>query len=410
MAQVNGERLIQMQRQLASFGLRSDGGVSREALTPTELDARKWLCSLFISSQYKWMIDDAANLLVRRAGTCPELAPVMTGSHIDTQPVGGWLDGAYGVMAGLEAFHALDAAEIQTRRPIEVMIWTNEEGSRFSPGTMGSSAFVQPDCLPGFLNILDSDGHRFEIARDAALQATPAAEKTALGHPLHAYVETHIEQGPVLERGGYSLGIVASIQGVRWYEVTVQGNSAHAGSTPLSARHDALLSAANMVSQLGAVAVARNDDALRLTVGRFEVTPGSINTIAALVTFSVDLRHPQESELIAMQGVLENVLEQQQGTCTYEICRLMQRKPTLFDDHVLRVLSSAVAATGVSHCRLGSGAFHDAMNLSDCCPAAMLFVPSISGISHNAAENTHSTDLVAGAKALTYALVTLAST
>lgn len=410
MAHVNGERLIQMQRQLASFGLRSDGGVSREALTSTELAARQWLCSLFTNPQYQWEIDDAANLLVRRAGTCPELAPVMTGSHLDTQPVGGWLDGAYGVMAGLEMLHALDDAGIQTRRSLEVMIWTNEEGSRFSPGAMGSSAFSQPDRWPGFLTVQDHGGQRFETARDAALRATPAAQKTALGHPVHAYIEAHIEQGPVLERGGYNLGIVTSIQGVRWYEVTVHGNSAHAGSTPLNARQDALLTAANMVSRLGAAAASRNDDALRLTVGRFEVAPGSINTIAERVTFSVDIRHPQESELIAMQAVLDGVLKQQQGTCTYELRQLMQRAPTLFDDHVLSVLSAAVEATGVPHCRLGSGAFHDAMYLADCCPAAMLFVPSILGISHNAAENTHSADLVAGAQALTFALVSLAST
>ena len=408
MACVNSERLINMQRQLASFGMRSDGGVSREALTPTEQQARQWLFSLFAGSQYQWVIDDAANLLVRRAGTCPELAPVMTGSHIDTQPVGGWLDGAYGVMAGLEVLHALDDAGFQTRRAIEVMVWTNEEGSRFSPGAMGSSAFSQPDRLLGFLAVKDNSGHQFETARDAALQATPAAQRTPLGHPVHAYIEAHIEQGPVMERGGYSLGIVSSIQGVRWYEVTVHGNSAHAGTTPLNARQDALLTAATMVSQLGAAAADRNDDALRLTVGWFEVTPGSINTIAERVTFSIDVRHPQESELVAMQGVLDRVLVRHQGTCTHEVRLLMQRSPTKFDDHVLSVLSSAVAATGVPHCRLGSGAFHDAMYLADCCPAAMLFVPSIHGISHNAAENTDSVDLVAGARALTFALATLA--
>lgn len=410
MDHINGDRLMQMLRQLASFGMRNDGGVSREALTPTELEARRWLCSLFTGSQYQWVIDDAANLLLRRAGTCPELAPVMTGSHIDTQPVGGWLDGAYGVMAGLEVLHALDDAGIQTRHAIEVVAWTNEEGSRFSPGAMGSSAFSQPDRLTGFLEAQDNDGHRFESARDAALQVTPAAKKAALGHPVHAYIEAHIEQGPVMELGGYSLGVVSSIQGVRWYEITVHGNSAHAGTTPLTARQDALLTAATMVSQLGAAAAARNDDALRLTVGRFEVAPGSINTVADRVTFSVDIRHPQESELVAMQDLLDSVLTRTLGKCTHEVRLLMQRSPTLFDDHVLSALSAAVVATGLPYCSLGSGAFHDAMYLADCCPAAMLFVPSIHGISHNAAENTHTADLVAGARALAFALVTLANT
>ncbi|MFC5522580.1 M20 family metallo-hydrolase [Polaromonas jejuensis] len=408
MAHVQGERLIQMQRRLADFGGRSDGGVSREALSTTELAARQWLCGLCTGALYQWYIDDAANLIVRRHGTDPDLAPVMTGSHIDTQPIGGWLDGAYGVIAGLEVLHALDDAGIQTRRAIEVAIWTNEEGSRFSPGAMGSSAFSDPTRLQSFLAVQDAQGQRFESARNAALQATPTAQRIKLGHPVHAYIEAHIEQGPVMECGGYSLGIVTVIQGVRWYEVTVHGNSAHAGTTPLATREDALLTAATMVSHLGAAAAARHDDALRWTVGRFEVAPGSINTIADRVTFSVDVRHPQESELSAMHALLHRVLEQNQGACTYEVRALMQRAPTAFDAQVLAILESAVLATQAPHCHLGSGAFHDAMYLADCCPTAMLFVPSKKGISHNAAEDTLISDLVEGARALAAALVALA--
>lgn len=410
MAHIQGERLIELQRKLATFGGRSDGGVSREALTTIELAARQWLCGLFTGAQYQWFIDEAANLFVRRKGTDSDLAPVMTGSHIDTQLVGGWLDGAYGVIAGLEVLHALDDAGIQTRRAIEVVVWTNEEGSRFSPGAMGSSAFSEPSRLSAFLAVQDAQGLRFESARDAALQATPAAQRIKLGHPVHAYIEVHIEQGPVMESSGHSLGIVAAIQGVRWYEITVYGNSAHAGTTPLSNREDALLTAAHMVSQLGAAAAARHDEALRWTVGRFCVTPGSINTIASRVTFSIDVRHPDEAELLAMQVILHSVLAQHQGACKYEVRSLMQRAPTAFDAQVLAILESAALATLAPYCHLGSGAFHDAMYLSDCCPTAMLFVPSIKGISHNAAEDTLPSDLIAGARALAAALVTLAAT
>jgi N-carbamoyl-L-amino-acid hydrolase len=410
MEHVQGVRLIRMQRELATFGGRADGGVSREALTATELAARQWLCSLCTGPQYQWYVDDAANLIVRRQGSNPALAPVMTGSHIDTQPVGGWLDGAYGVVAGLEALHALDDAGVTTQRAIEVVAWTNEEGSRFSPGAMGSSAFSDPARLPAFLAAQDAHGERFENARNAALQATPAAQRIALGHPVHAYIEAHIEQGPVMENSGHSLGIVTAIQGVRWYEVTVHGSSAHAGTTPLAVRQDALLSAANMVSQLGVAANERGDEALRCTVGRFEVAPGSINTIADRVTFSVDVRHPRDSELDAMQALLHEVLARHRGACTYEVRVLMQRAPTVFDGRVLAVLEAASRATGTSHCHIGSGAFHDAMYLADSCPAAMLFVPSKKGISHNAGEDTDPADLIAGARALAAALVALAET
>ncbi|KRB70682.1 M20 family metallo-hydrolase [Noviherbaspirillum sp. Root189] len=410
MSHVQDDRLVQMQRALAGFGGRDDGGVSREALTAAELAARQWLCSQLTGVQYQWYIDDAANLIVRRQGSEPKLAPVMTGSHVDTQPVGGWLDGAYGVIAGIEVLHALDDAGIRTRRSIDVVVWTNEEGSRFSPGAMGSCAFSYPSRLPAFLAAQDASGQCFEVARDAAFDATPHARRIPLGYPIHAYIEAHIEQGPVMENGGQSLGIVTAIQGVRWYEITVHGNSAHAGTTPLAARQDALFIAATMVSELGTAAAARRDDALRWTVGRFEVSPGSINTIADRVTFSVDLRHPQESVLVAMEALLHRMLAQHRGACRYEVRTLMQRAPTLFDANVVSVLESAVQKTTVPYCHLTSGAFHDAMYIADHCPAAMLFVPSKKGISHNVAEDTDVTDLVVGARALTAALVTLSIT
>ena len=408
MSYVRAERLISAQRALAKFGLREDGGVAREALTPVELDARRWLCSLFTDDRYSWHVDAAANLFLRRAGS-ENLDPVVTGSHIDTQPVGGWLDGAYGVIAGIEAVRALDDAGIRTRRPVEVAVWTNEEGSRFHPGAMGSSSFADPARLDALLQAQDAAGVRFETARDAALAATPQAAQVPLGRSLHAYVEAHIEQGPVLEAGGFTLGVVTGIQGVRWFEITILGSSAHAGTTPLSVRQDALMTAARLVARIGELGEARDDGALRITVGRFEAAPGSIKTVADRVVFTVDLRHPQESMLEDTESALRSMVETANGKCRCSMRRLMRRAPTNFDANVLKVIDAAVGVSGAPAMRLGSGAFHDAMYLADVCPTAMLFVPSRGGISHNPAEDTAEADLAAGARVLAGVLTALAN-
>jgi N-carbamoyl-L-amino-acid hydrolase len=226
---------------------------------------------------------------------------------------------------------------------------------------------------------------------------------------VHAYLEAHIEQGPVLESGGYTLGIVTGIQGVRWFEVTVRGRSAHAGTTPCEDRQDALMTAASLVAEVGDLAQGRRDSALRVTVGRFEVAPGSINTVANQVIFTIDLRHPDEAVLEELEQAFRTLVASGAGTCSCELRRLMQRAPTAFDPQVLAVLEAAVRETGVPFRRIGSGAFHDAMYLADVCPTAMLFVPSREGISHNPAEDTAESDLVAGTRALAGALATLAN-
>lgn len=409
MEHVAPDRLLGMQRQLASFGALGSGGIAREALSDADIEAREWLRSLVSGEQYSWLIDDAANLFLRREGTDPNLAPAMTGSHIDTQPVGGWLDGAYGIIAGIEAMRALDDAGIPTRRSIEVAVWTNEEGSRFKPGAMGSSAFADPSLLAGYLQAQDRDGISFEHVRDEALRAAAHAKRVPLRRPVHAYLEAHIEQGPVLESGGYTLGIVTGIQGVRWLEITVSGRSAHAGTTPSKDRQDALMTAASLVAAIGELAEQRRDSALRVTVGRFEVAPGSINTIAHQVVFTIDLRHPDEAVLEELDAAFVGIVTARAGKCRCDVRRLMLREPTAFDSKVLAVLDAAVRESNVPFCRIESGAFHDAMYLADLCPTAMLFVPSREGISHNPAEDTPDSDLVAGARALAGALTMLAT-
>ncbi|KAF1021154.1 MAG: N-carbamoyl-L-amino-acid hydrolase [Paracidovorax wautersii] len=411
MRHVDGARLIRHLTRLASFGgggASVHDGVRRESLTDAELAAKRWLLTLFPGPRYAWTQDHAANFILRRRGLDETLPPVLTGSHLDTQPTGGWLDGAYGVVAGYEACMALDDAGIDTPRSIEIVAWTNEEGLRFAPGAMGSSAFANPVLLERYRDAQDADGVRFEDACHAARAGLPALPLAALGRPVHAYLEAHIEQGPVMEARGASLGIVEGIQGVRWYRVTVQGRSAHAGTTPAAARQDALLAAARLITTLHDAVQALGDDRVRWTVGQFVARPGSVNTIAEQADFTIDLRHPDAAVLARIESLLEALLQQPHGACTARMSRLMDRAPTVFHPLAVQAIQAAVAATGAPHCRLTSGAFHDAMYLADICPAAMLFVPSIDGISHHPQEHTRHEDLITGTRALTAALLQLA--
>lgn len=398
---VSSTRLQGLLDTLASFGPSANGGMNRQALSEEDFQARAWLIDEARKLGCTVWTDACANLFLRRDGL-EDLPPVMTGSHIDTQPTGGTLDGCYGVMAGLECLHALHDANVLTRRPIEVVVWTNEEGSRFSPGAMGSSAYVEPARLAAYRNNLDKDGVSVGQALDAhALRFAdiPLRDKIQ----THAFVELHIEQGPVLEQADIPLGVVSGIQGVRWYQVRCTGASAHAGTTPHAMRNDAMLLAMNTVRHIDALADTLARDDKRLTFGRWNVLPNAINTIAGEVTFSIDFRHADPAVLAAFDAQLSDCLP-----ATAELTSLFSHAPTAFDPKVLSVLEQACNATGLPWQTLRSGAFHDAMYLADHCPTAMLFVPSRDGISHNPLEFTEPTQLLAGAQALAWSLVALA--
>ena len=398
---VSSTRLQGLLHTLASFGPGANGGMNRQALSEEDLQARAWLIDEARKLGCTVWTDACANLFLRRDGR-EDLPPVMTGSHIDTQPTGGTLDGCYGVMAGLECLHALHDANVRTRRPIEVVVWTNEEGSRFSPGAMGSSAYVEPARLAAYRNNLDKDGVSVGQALDAhalRFSAIPLRDKIQ----THAFVELHIEQGPVLEQANIPLGVVSGIQGVRWYQVRCTGASAHAGTTPHPMRNDAMLLAMDAVKQIDALADTLAGDDKRLTFGRWNVHPNAINTIAGEVTFSIDFRHADPTVLAAFDAQLSDCLPASaEHTC------LFSHAPTAFDPNVIDVLEQACNATGLPWQTLRSGAFHDAMYLADHCPTAMLFVPSRDGISHNPLEFTEPTQLLAGAQALAWSLVALA--
>ena len=398
---VSSTRLQGLLDTLATFGPSANGGMNRQALSEEDFQARAWLIDEARKLGCTVWTDACANLFLRRDGL-EDLPPVMTGSHIDTQPTGGTLDGCYGVMAGLECLHALHDANVLTRRPIEVVVWTNEEGSRFSPGAMGSSAYVEPARLAAYRNNLDKDGVSVGQALDAhALRFAdiPLRDKIQ----THAFVELHIEQGPVLEQADIPLGVVSGIQGVRWYQVRCTGASAHAGTTPHAMRNDAMLLAMNTVRHIDALVDTLAGDDKRLTFGRWNVFPNAINTIAGEVTFSIDFRHADPAVLAAFDAQVSACLP-----ATAELTSLFSHAPTAFDPKVLSVLEQACDASGLPWQTLRSGAFHDAMYLAEHCPTAMLFVPSRDGISHNPLEFTEPTQLLAGAQALAWSLVALA--
>lgn len=404
--------LAQTLSGLAAFGLREDGGVSRQTLCAEDLSARRFLVEQALALGCTVSTDACANLFFRREGRS-QGAPVLTGSHADTQPIGGTLDGAYGVVAGLEVIRALNNAGIATERPVEVVAWTNEEGSRFGPGCMGSSAFVRPQLLHEYRQVRDSEGTRFGDALDAALKDLPHLEQGAMGRPIHAYVELHIEQGPVLEQAKSPLGIVTGIQGVRWFRVHVQGVAAHAGTTPMSSRADAMAQSIGIAHEFMQEAHRYFHRHLRMTIGRWNVRPNSINTIASDVEFSVDARCEDDSVLAQFADLLMSMAEQRQGPCRVVMEPLFKREATRFSAQMERVVAqSCFLASELAKrpppVRLVSGAFHDAMYLADHCPAAMIFVPSVGGISHNATEYTNQADLILGVRALAACVTQLA--
>lgn len=410
---VNSNRLQDAIAALAAFGGRDDGGVARETLTAIDLEARRHLITSARALGCEVEIDDCANLFFRRPGTT-DLPPVLTGSHADTQPVGGKLDGAYGVLAGLEVIAALNDAGIQTQRAIEVVAWTNEEGSRFGPGAMGSSAFVDPSRLAAYREVKDRDNITFGAAVDTALQAAADVKHRGLRQPVASCVELHIEQGPVLERANAALGVVTGIQSVRWYRVECVGMAAHAGTTPMDERSDAMKAAVAVAQQLYTYAAEQAAHNLRLTLGRWQVGPNSVNTIPGNVEFTIDVRCVDAAVLERFEQFLTQTIAayQWRGKIGFEC--FFSRPPTIFPQDMLSLIEKACVRASTLAKRgepqhLTSGAFHDAMYLAEYCPTAMIFVPSKGGISHNAAEETAPEDLYLGVQALAYTVVELAN-
>jgi N-carbamoyl-L-amino-acid hydrolase len=385
-------------------------GVNRPCLSEDDRRARRLLISWAKELGLSVSVDPIANLFLRLEGSDPAAAPVLTGSHMDSQPNGGRFDGIWGVIAGLEAVQAIREAGATPRRPIEVVAWTNEEGNRFQPGAMGSAVFAGTYDLAAMLAARDQQGVTLAAALEETQRATPVPSRGAPGFPIDGYVEAHIEQGPVLEARGLTIGVVTLVQGQRRYAVEILGEEAHSGTTPRAARKDALMAAVDIIHAL-APAMAQDDpaDTVRFTVGRLEVHPGSPSTVPGRVNFIIDLRHPDPAVLDHRRQLIFDLIERHKGHCSVTVKKINEVPPTPFAPDVIDLVRTNAARLGLSRMDMPSGAGHDAMHIAPLCPSGMIFVPCLKGISHNEAESATPADVAAGARVLAATLVALAN-
>lgn len=406
---VREDRLWQRHADMAKLGGTPRGGVNRQALSPEDAAARNQLAAWATTRGFAISTDAIGNLFVRREGSDPAAAPVLSGSHMDSQPTGGRFDGMYGVLAAFEALEALEDAGVRTKRPVIAVAWTNEEGSRFQPGAMGSAVFAGHYGLDDMLAAKDWKGVKLADALAETLGAAPAPMRDGKpGFALDGYVEAHIEQGPRLENAGTTIGVVTGIQGSRRYIVETDGEEAHAGTTPRAARKDAFAAATRIAAAMYE-ATTDAGDTLRFTIGRVEVHPGSPNTVPGKATFTIDMRHPQDAVLEAHEKTLRDIVARRATPCAAKIERVTAVPPTDFDPRVIDLVRGKAGALGLSHMDMPSGAGHDAMHIARLCPAGMIFVPCERGISHNEIENATPADLAAGTRVLVEVLAELAN-
>ena len=382
--------------QLAQIGGTPKGGVCRLTLTDIDRQGRDTFVGWARQAGLAVRIDGIGNIFARRKGEDPTAAPVVIGSHLDSQPSGGKFDGAYGVLAGLEVVRTLNDAQVKTRAPVEVAAWTNEEGSRFVPTMMGSGVFAGVYALAYALEQTDIDG----VSVKAALESI-GYSGDAQPHKVGAYFEAHIEQGPVLEATGTTIGVVQGALGQRWLDVVITGQDAHAGPTPMETRKDALLAASRLVLEVNRIATTFPDYA-RGTVGSMQVKPNSRNVVPGEVHMTVDLRNARDATLGAMVDELGRCARAIEAQCRVEIAlrEVVYFPPSQFAPELVASVRAAAEDLGYSCRDIVSGAAHDAVYLARVAPTAMVFVPCEGGISHNEIESATLQDLAAGCNVL----------
>ncbi|MFI5030322.1 MAG: Zn-dependent hydrolase [Reyranellales bacterium] len=397
MPALSARHLLDTLDELARIGAIEGGGCARLALTDEDRAGRDLVVGWMKALGLDVRVDAIGNVIGLRAGR-ENLAPVMTGSHIDTVRTGGRYDGNYGVLAGLEVVRALNEANVTTRRPIAVAFFTNEEGARFQPDMMGSLVYAGGIGLNEAYAAADKDGVAVgdELRRIGYLgTAQPGALKP------HAFLELHIEQGPILDEEKVKIGVVESVQGISWTEYTVTGVSNHAGTTPMRLRRDAgyLAASVNLFARKLAWAMGGHQVA---TVGALSLRPNLINVVPNRAVFAVDLRNTDEAKLKeAEEKVAAHIAEVAAAERVEVEAKVLARfEPVIFDAGLVDRVEHHAKALSLSTRRMPSGAGHDAQMMQRICPTAMIFVPSVAGLSHNVKEHTEATDLVAGAEVL----------
>ena len=401
---IDGACLLRRLDRLAQIGAIEGGGCCRLALTDEDKAGRDLVVSWMRELGLHVIVDGIGNVLGLRAGREP-LPPVMTGSHVDTVRTGGRYDGNLGVLAGLEVVATLDAAGISTRRPLVVALFTNEEGARFAPDMLGSLVYAGGLSVAEGLAAVAIDG---KVLGDELQRIGYAGAAPLPAYRPHAYVELHIEQGPVLEAEHYRIGAVTGVQGISWTELRITGQSNHAGTTPMSMRRDAAYVAARITTFVRDLTAELGHGQVG-TVGKFDLTPDLINVVAASVEMTVDLRNTDEALLEEAERRLAAFIDDASTAegVTVEARRIARFEPVDFDDRVVSLVEKTALDHGLATKRMPSGAGHDAQMLARVCPTGMVFVPSVNGLSHNPAEHTDAADIEAGTNVLLQVMLAL---
>lgn len=402
----NGDRLWQRIMDIGAIAETAKGGSNRQALTDADREGRELFLSWARDAGCSVRVDAIGNLFVRRPGK-QDLPPVLTGSHLDTQPTGGKFDGILGVLGGLEVIESLNDAGIETDRPIDVVVWTNEEGARFEVAMLGSAVWAGTMSLDDARALTDRQGVSVGEELD---RLGYAGEVPAEPYPLAAAFELHIEQGPVLEDAGITIGVVTGVQHMSRHRIVVEGQECHAGPTPMNLRKDPVMALARFLPKLYAVAEAHAPEG-RVTIGFMDARPGSGNTVPGSVELTVDIRHPDQTHYDAMVEACAAAVD--------EACRALQLPVTqrrvwhapgvVFAPECVDAVRQAVATTGHDHLEVVSGAGHDACNVAKVAPTSMIFVPCRDGISHNEAEWATQAHCTAGTDVLLHAVLRAAT-
>ncbi|RUP09903.1 Zn-dependent hydrolase [Hyphomicrobium sp.] len=394
---INSQRLWDSLMDTAKFGGTEKGGICRLALSDEDRQVRDWFKAQCETLGCTVRVDEAGNMFAVRPGRRNELAPIAMGSHLDTQPTGGKFDGVLGVLGALEVLRTLHEQDYQTNAPIEVVNWTNEEGSRFPPAMMASGVFAGALTAEYIYQQTDRDGVTFLEALERIGYRGPMK---AGDHKFSAMFELHIEQGPVLESEKKIVGVVTGVQGMRWYEVTIKGEDAHTGATPMWLRKNALVGAARMIEVVDAIGQKHQPGVA--TVGLIENKPNSRNVVPGEVFFTVDLRHPDENTLDVMEAELRAALEASLAPLrlSYEEKRIWSSRAVKFAPELIDCVRRAAAKSNFGMRDMVSGAGHDAAYIARVAPTTMIFVPCEGGLSHNEAESTSYDECAAGAQVL----------
>lgn len=400
---VDGGRLWSSLMEMAKIGPGIAGGNNRQALTDVDAEGRRLFQRWCEAEGLTVTIDEMGNMFARRDGTESELPPVILGSHLDTQPTGGKFDGVLGVLAALEVVRRMNEAEITTRHPVEIVNWTNEEGSRFAPSMTGSGVFAEVMTLETAYAIADDAGDTFgvELERIGFKGNQPCTPR-----PIHAFFELHIEQGPILEDEALEIGVVTHGQGLRWMEFTLTGKESHSGTTPMAKRKNPVLGMARIVERIQEITLAHGPNGVG-AVGHCELSPNSRNIIAGQAVFTTDIRHPDKDALLSMEaqiGSAAKAIADELGLgCS--IKNVGAFDPVTFDPACVSAVRNAAERLGYTHRDMVSGAGHDACFINRIAPTSMVFCPCVDGLSHNEAEEITPAWAEAGANVLFHAVL-----